>query len=156
MNVFIRAMHMVKIFSFGERWNVPFHSAVASWNGKFHLSPHENIFTIALINIHYLYNIRKEKWNLFVLYIKSALNCSEKLCFVVAHTHKNKWNFFIYMNCCIKIAIFMCVQFKNQHQGTSHRANLLQPNCALHCAARNNCPLCYIMFETYVAAKLRV
>ncbi len=30
-------------------------SAVASWNGKFHLSPHENIFTIALINIHYLY-----------------------------------------------------------------------------------------------------
>ncbi len=54
MNVFIRAM--VKIFSFGERWNFPFHSAVASWNGKFHLSPHENIFTIALINIHYLYN----------------------------------------------------------------------------------------------------
>ena len=50
----IRAM--VKIFSFGERWNFPFHSAVASWNGKFHLSPHENIFTIALINIHYLYN----------------------------------------------------------------------------------------------------
>ena len=28
MNVFIRAM--VKIFSFGERWNLPFHSAVAS------------------------------------------------------------------------------------------------------------------------------
>ena len=27
------------------------------YNGKFHLSPHENIFTIALINIHYLYNI---------------------------------------------------------------------------------------------------
>ena len=26
-------------------------------NGKFHLSPHENIFTIALINIHYLYTI---------------------------------------------------------------------------------------------------
>ena len=45
MNVFIRAM--VKIFSFGD---------VAEWNGKFHLSPHENIFTIALINIHYLYN----------------------------------------------------------------------------------------------------
>ncbi len=55
MNVFIRAV--VKIFSFGERRNFPFHSAVASWNGKFHLSPHENIFTIALINIHYLYTI---------------------------------------------------------------------------------------------------
>ena len=40
---------MVKIFSFGERWN--------RWNRNgFHLSPHENIFTIALINIHYLYN----------------------------------------------------------------------------------------------------
>ena len=53
MNVFIRAM--VRIFSFGERWSVPFNSAVASLNGTFHLSPHENILTIALINIHYLY-----------------------------------------------------------------------------------------------------
>ena len=54
MNVFIRAM--VRIFSFDERWNVPFNSAVTSLNGTFHLSPHENILTIALINIHYLYN----------------------------------------------------------------------------------------------------
>ena len=30
--------------------------AVASLNGKSHLSPHEKIFTIAFINIHYLYN----------------------------------------------------------------------------------------------------
>ena len=29
----------------------------ASLNGTFHLSPHENICTIALINIHYLYTI---------------------------------------------------------------------------------------------------
>ena len=56
MNVFIRAM--VRIFSFGERWNVPFNSAVASLNGTFHLSPHENILTIALINIHYLYILK--------------------------------------------------------------------------------------------------
>jgi hypothetical protein len=34
-------------------------SAVASLNGTFHLSPYENIFTIALINIHYLYNIHE-------------------------------------------------------------------------------------------------
>ena len=47
MNVFIRAM--VRIFSFGERWNVPFNSAVASLNGTFHLSPNENILTIARI-----------------------------------------------------------------------------------------------------------
>ena len=29
----------------------------ASLNGTFHLSPHKNICTTALINIHYLYNI---------------------------------------------------------------------------------------------------
>ena len=49
MNVFIRAM--VRIFSFGERWNVPFNSL----NETFHLSPHENILTIALINMHSLF-----------------------------------------------------------------------------------------------------
>jgi hypothetical protein len=41
---------------FGERWNVPFNSAVASLNGTFHLSPHENILTIARINICIQYN----------------------------------------------------------------------------------------------------
>ena len=45
MNVFIRAM--VRIFSFGERWDVLFNSAIASLNRTFHLSPHENILTIA-------------------------------------------------------------------------------------------------------------
>ena len=30
--------------------------AIASLNRTFHLSPYENILTIALINIHYLYN----------------------------------------------------------------------------------------------------
>jgi hypothetical protein len=43
--MFIRAM--VRIFLFGERWNVPFNSAVGSLKGTFHLSPHENILTIA-------------------------------------------------------------------------------------------------------------
>ena len=64
MNVFIRAV--VRIFSFGERWNVLFNSperwnvlfAIASLNRTFHLSPNENILTIALINIHYLYKIQ--------------------------------------------------------------------------------------------------
>ena len=54
MNVFIRAM--VRIFSFGE--NGMFQSTrlrLVDWNTPF--SPHENILTIALINIHYLYNI---------------------------------------------------------------------------------------------------
>jgi hypothetical protein len=53
--MFIRAM--VRLFSLGERWNVPFNSAVASLNGTFQLSLHENILTIALINIHYLFYI---------------------------------------------------------------------------------------------------
>ena len=53
INVFIRAI--VRIFSFGERLIVPFNSAIALLNGTINLSPHENILTIALINIHYLY-----------------------------------------------------------------------------------------------------
>jgi hypothetical protein len=32
---------MVRIVSVGERWNVPFNSAVASLNGTFNLSPDE-------------------------------------------------------------------------------------------------------------------
>jgi hypothetical protein len=51
--MFIRAM--VRIFSFGERWNVPFNSAVASLNRTFHLSPHENILTIACTHKHSLF-----------------------------------------------------------------------------------------------------
>ena len=42
---FIRAM--VQIFSFVE---------IASMNRKFHLSPDENICTITLITLHYMYN----------------------------------------------------------------------------------------------------
>jgi hypothetical protein len=45
---------IVKIFSFGERLNLPSHWAVVL-DGKFHLAPHENIFIIILINIHFLY-----------------------------------------------------------------------------------------------------
>ena len=48
----IRAM--VQLFSFGERWNVLF-SDLPRWIEHFHVSPHENICTIALITIHYLY-----------------------------------------------------------------------------------------------------
>ena len=51
----IRAME--RIFSFVERWKVPLNLAYASFKGTFHLSTHENILTIALINIHYLYII---------------------------------------------------------------------------------------------------
>ena len=37
----------VRIFSLSERWNVPFNSATTALNRTFHLSPHENIVTIA-------------------------------------------------------------------------------------------------------------
>ena len=59
VHVFIRAV--VRVFSFGERWNVLFNSAIASLNRTFHLSPNENILTIALIKIHYLYNNKPAK-----------------------------------------------------------------------------------------------
>ena len=55
MNVFIRAI--ARMFSFGERLIFPFNSAIASLSGTINLSPHENILTTALINIHYLYTI---------------------------------------------------------------------------------------------------
>ena len=51
---FIHAM--VQIFSFGERLNVLSQLGFASLNRTFNLSPHENIRTIALITIHYLYS----------------------------------------------------------------------------------------------------
>ena len=55
MNVFIRAI--VGIFSFGERLIVTFNSAIASLNRTINLSRHENILTIARINIYYLHTI---------------------------------------------------------------------------------------------------
>ena len=50
----IRAM--VQLFSFGEM-KCSIQRGFASLNRTFHLSPHENICTIALITIHYLYII---------------------------------------------------------------------------------------------------
>ena len=44
--------------SFRERWNVPFNSASPCWMQHFIFHTHENICTIALINIHYLYTIQ--------------------------------------------------------------------------------------------------
>ena len=42
----------------------------ASLNRMFHLSPHENICTIALITIHYLYNNRFS--NVGYIYIRAV------------------------------------------------------------------------------------
>ena len=55
VNFLIRAI--VRIFSFGERFIVPFNSAIASLNETINLSTHENILTIAVINIHYLHTL---------------------------------------------------------------------------------------------------
>ena len=60
---------IMNVFSFVQ-WKKYFHSVkdemyiqlgFASLNGTFHLSPHENICTIALINIHYLYTMKVER-----------------------------------------------------------------------------------------------
>ena len=60
---------MEQIFSFGERYTIQL--GFASLNGTFHLSPHENICTIALINIRYLFNISKE--------IEMGIKCVERI-----------------------------------------------------------------------------
>ena len=49
LNLCTSYIKQMNVFSF-LKWN-------KELNGTFHLSPHENIFTIALKNIHYLYNI---------------------------------------------------------------------------------------------------
>ena len=55
MNVSIPAM--VRMFSFGERLISSFNSGIASLNETINFSTHENILTIALIKINYLYTI---------------------------------------------------------------------------------------------------
>ena len=48
----------------------------ASLNGTFHLSPHENICTTALINIHYLYtNPCVLVFNIFLILESSCYSC---------------------------------------------------------------------------------
>jgi hypothetical protein len=55
---------MVRIFSRDGRCNVPFNEATAELNGTFHLSPNENILTIARIKFHYLFYIIPKKNNI--------------------------------------------------------------------------------------------
>ena len=70
---------IMNVFS-SVQWNKYFHSVkdemyciqlgFASLNGTFHLSPHKNICTTALINIHYLYT-NSNKGN-YLLSLSSA------------------------------------------------------------------------------------
>jgi hypothetical protein len=53
---------MVRIFSFGERWNVPFNSAVATLNRTFHLLSHENILTIVILNAAFFTSLEERKF----------------------------------------------------------------------------------------------
>ncbi len=50
-------VYLLQVPSEGLLAKDPFNSANASLNGTFHLSTHENILTISLINIHYLYTL---------------------------------------------------------------------------------------------------
>ena len=78
---------MINVFSFVQ-WNKYFHSVKdefsiqlgsASLNGTFHLSPHENICTIALINIHYLYNAN---WQLYAHFVIAGHIYVKRFCFM--------------------------------------------------------------------------
>ena len=65
---FIRAI--VQIFSFVERWNVPFNLAPPRWIEHSIFQLMNIIRTIALINIHYVYNILLTCYFIFLsLYI---------------------------------------------------------------------------------------
>ena len=55
----------------------------ASLNGTFHLSPHENICTIALINIHYLYTVLFA----FLLRTLSSVPLQPLLSWLLFHLH---------------------------------------------------------------------
>ena len=48
----------------------------ASLIGTFHLSPHENTLTIALINIHYLYTVKSPYLFSYVSNILYAKMCN--------------------------------------------------------------------------------
>jgi hypothetical protein len=67
--MFIRAM--VRIFSFGERWNVPFNEATAELNGTFHLSPNANSQRVQRIPLH---SWEMEFSNQYHVTINSQLN----------------------------------------------------------------------------------
>ena len=62
-----------------------------SLNGTFHLSPHENICTIALINIHYLYNIYEK--NITFKSNKSDSNQVNLICLIKKKKRKRKKQF---------------------------------------------------------------
>ena len=87
MNVFIRAT--ARTFSFGERLIVPF-------NGTINLSPHENILTIALINIHYLYIIFFDivGWYWFFLQSRKIISYMINYEFVALLSILDKYKFF--------------------------------------------------------------
>ena len=66
----------------------------ASLNRTFHLSPHENISTIALITIHYLYTIQSSLevymlyyMALFSIYIVSMLI----FVYCIPYVYSNEW-----------------------------------------------------------------
>ena len=106
MNVFIPAI--VRIFSFGERCNVLFNSAIALLNRTFYLSAHENVLTIALINIYYLYN----KTSLDII-----LPSSEYRSIYVLLDFEHWYNYLLVDSLCIfKFTAFSCKlihSFKN-------------------------------------------
>ena len=54
------------------KWSIQL--GFASLNRTFNLSPHENICTIALITIHYLYNIAEKYSMIYYYYLCAVFN----------------------------------------------------------------------------------
>jgi hypothetical protein len=77
---------MVRIFSWGERWNVPLNEATAELNGTFHLSPNyrkhkecNGIRSIALLRVQFVFSINRIRQMLLVRWSQFILTRYSKL-----------------------------------------------------------------------------
>ena len=73
----------------------------ASLNRTFHLSPHENRCTIALITIHYLYNMK--------FYCQTLHNGFFFNQYFISQTKKDKTAGVSLYNMCVCVCMYMCV-----------------------------------------------
>ena len=104
----------MNVFSFVQ-WNKYFHSVKDEMFHSTYLSPHENICTIALINIHYLYDITFESYNITFESVLSRLSVLHYETRCHGGALKNKWKLFghpvctatrLHVQLCANLVIF--------------------------------------------------
>ena len=83
----------------------------ASFNGTFHLSAHENMCTIAFINIHYLYTI------ICVICIMTI----GQICQLISLTHDSR----VMTSCCSQLMSFKLWTSKSSASALTHSKRAL-------------------------------